>query len=187
MPTKFDNGLAVLAKRLATVSADAGKDFGQAVGSMRRAAATEAKRAASAVYNIKQARIAEDVSVTSDKTGVTITGKKRTISAISYGFKAPRGKPLRGQFIRGKQVLINTGFIAPALSGNLFPFVRTGGKRVMQKGRYAGKIRQNIRGVYGPTVADMLARDTVQQPLVTQVLGRAAQELRRRIARALRG
>ena len=99
---------------------------------MRRAAATEAKRAASAVYNIKQARIAEDVSVTSDKTSVTITGRSGRFQLSHMDLRRQGAKPLRGQFIRGKQVLINTGFIAPALSGNLFPFVRTGGK-VMQK------------------------------------------------------
>lgn len=187
MPTKFDNGLAVLAKRLAEASRDADKDFKQAVGSMRRAANTETKRAASAIYNLPQKRIGEDVVVSSDSTSVTITGKKRTISAMSYGFTAGRMRPLRGQFIRGKAVSINNGFIAPALSGNLFPFKREGEKRVMRKGRYAGKMRQNIRGVYGPSVADMLNRDTVQGPLVTQVLGRAAQEFRRRIARNLRG
>lgn len=187
MPVKFDSGLSVLARRLADASRDADKDFRQAVGSMRRAANTETKRAASAVYNIAQNRIAEDVKVSSDATAVTIVGRKRTISAMSYGFKGGRGRPLRGQFVRGKNVTINTGFVAPALAGNLFAFKREGEKRKMKKGRYAGKLRQNIRGVYGPTVADMLNRDTVQDPLVTQVLGRAAQEFRRRLARSLRG
>lgn len=186
MPVKFDNGLSVLAKRLAETSRDADKDFRQAVGSMKRAAGTEAKRAASAIYNVNQGRIGQDVRVTSDTTSATITGKKREITLLSYGFKEGGGG-LRGAVLKGKRSTIKSAFIARGLAGNELPFRREGEKRKMTRGRYVGRTRQPIKVKYGPSVADMLNRDTVQEPLTTQVLGRAANELRRRIARALRG
>lgn len=186
MPVRVDDGLAVLAKRLANVSRDADKDFRQAVGSMKRAAGTETKRATTAIYNVNQGRVGDDVRVTSDANSVTVTGRKKEISLLSYGFK-PTAAGLRGAVLKGKSSVIKSAFVATGLSGNKLPFRREGDKRKMTRGRYAGKRRSPVKVKYGPSVADMLAREIVQETLKTQVIGRAAQELRRRIARALSG
>lgn len=185
------DGIKALALRLARASKDAEKDFRQAVGTMARAAKTETKRASAKVYNVSQTRIEKDVRVTSDANAVTITGYKRSITFNSYGFVAT-ATGLRGSLFKsGKRHTFKSGFKAPGLAGNvngfhLVPFWRVGPKRKMRKGRYAGKLRQPLESLHGPSVADMLKNDKVSEPLTTQLLGRAASELRRRISRAIK-
>jgi hypothetical protein len=47
-------------------------------------------------------------------------------------------------------------FIAPALGGRVF--VRAGAKRVMRRGRHAGKMRQPLKQLWGPVIANDLVR-----------------------------
>lgn len=184
------SGLAILAKRLAEISRDADKDFKQAIGTLRRAATTEAKRAVSAIYSLTQARVDKGLVVRSKPDGVEITGRKRPVTFVSYGWRqTPVG--LRGKIIRKSKVSeFKSGFIANGLRGeesgnNRVAFFRSGAPRRMKLGRYAGKMRQPLVAIYGPSIADAVNDSRVSVPLTTQLLGRAAQELRRRIKKAL--
>ncbi len=183
--------ISALVRRLGAVSRDAPKAFKQALSSIARAAKTETKRAASAEYNVKQARIEQDIRVdTRNADAVVVTGRRRSITFNSYGFKPTRAG-LRGSlFKKGKKHTFKSGFVAPGLAGaesgfHKVPFWRVGPKRKMRKGRYVGKLRQPLESLHGPSVADMLKNDKVFTPLHARLILRATNELNRRITKEL--
>jgi len=123
------------------------------------------------VYNVGKGRIGDDLTVTSGNLTVTITGQKKPISVKSYGATQPK-KGLSFRMLKqGKRSTVASGFLSKK---NGTPF-----KRV-------GKSRLPIKVVSGPSVADMLNRDTVQKPLTQNLADRAIKEISRRIGR-LRG
>lgn len=160
-----------LVKQLARAAANVPKELSRATISIARAAKTETKRAAASVYNVSQARIAEDLSVTSGDRRVTIEARKKPISVKSYrAVQTKRG--LAFTVIKGgKRATLKRGFITKS------------SKVTLQR---VGKPRLPVAGVYGPSTADMLNRDNVQKPLTRKLSDRAVREIANRIGR-LRG
>jgi hypothetical protein len=164
------------------------KEFKRARESIRRAAFTESKKQVAQVYNLTQARIAKDLIVRNTDAGVEVRGNRRTITFISYGWRKS-AKGLRGKILKGSAPHVFTGsFNARGLAGdvegvNSLAFYRHGEKRLMKKGRYKGKIREPIKSLHGPSVADALKDTRVGIPLKARIMARAGKELRRRLLR----
>lgn len=168
-------------QRWARVALSAPKVFDQARVSVRRAASTEYKRGISAIYNLPQGRAAQDLSVIGTEAGFRVRGSKRTISLASYGWR-PTRKGLAGRIIKGgRRTVIPRSFIAPAPGGGKVPFIREGEPRKMTKGRYAGKVRQPLAALHGPSIADAIKDQRVAGPMQERIWGRTRTELSRRL------
>lgn len=161
-----------LAARLGRIAKDAPTAFRQALLSIGRAAGTEARRAATAVYNIKQSDIAERMRVDANQSFVRITGRKKPFTLRAYGARLTRKGVAARVFKGGKRETFRRGFM-PRKFGDV-PFQRLTAKRLP------------IEPLYGPSVADMLNNAKVTTPLQERLLGRARAELDRRITRELR-
>ena len=142
------------ARRWGQIARQSPTAFRQARVSMQRAAGTEHKRGITAIYNLTQSRVGQNLTVRPTEVGMVVSGSNRTISLLSYGWR-PTRKGLAGRVIRGgKRSVIPRSFAARGLGGGTVPFVREGDKREMKKGRYAGKTRQPLSALHGPSVAD---------------------------------
>lgn len=179
-----DAALTALANRFVRASIDAPKEFERAKASIVRAAGTEGRRQISAVYNLTQGRIGQDLRTSATAAGALVVGQRKPITFTSYGFRETTRKGLRGKILRGGQVeTFAGGFIAPGLGGGQIAFYRSGTPRKMTKGRYIGRTRQPIKALHGPSIADTLRDTRVSEPLKERIYGRAARELRQRLAR----
>ena len=169
------------ARRWGQIARQSPQAFKQARVSMQRAAGTEHKRGITAIYNLTQSRVGQDLTVRPTEVGMIVSGSKRTISLLSYGWR-PTRKGLAGRVIRGgKRSVIPRSFIANGLGGGTVPFIREGEPRTMGKGRYAGKKRQPLSALHGPSVADALADKRVVTPLRERIWARSRTELSRRL------
>lgn len=178
-----DAALTALANRFVRASLDAPKEFERAKASIVRAAGTEGRRQISAVYSLTQARIGQDLRATATPAGALVVGQRKPITFTSYGFRQTR-KGLRGKILRAGEVqTFEGGFIATGLGGGQIAFYRSGTPRKMTKGRYIGRTRQPIKALHGPSIADALRDTRVSEPLKERIYGRAARELRQRLAR----
>lgn len=78
-----------------------------------------------------------------------------------------------------KRRLFAGAFVAPSMGSHVF--VRSGAKRVMTKGRYAGKMRQPLKQLWGPVIANDLVRGdskaTFETVVNTRLLPRLEHEL----------
>jgi hypothetical protein len=175
-----------LARRFARAAAATPSEFVRARKSIARAAGTEAKRAAVAVYNLSQSRVADDMRVIENATGVIVSGSKKTISFLSYGFRQTR-KGLAGRIKKkGKRAVFDGSFIGTGIGGGKVPFWRIGAKRIMKMGHNAGKRKQPLHSLHGPSVADMFKDSRVATPLRERIWERARRELTNRLARITR-
>lgn len=163
--------MVALVRKLGAVSADAPKAFSQAIMSVGRASKTETTRAGAAIYNASTRRIGEAVKVDTSQNTAFITGKKKPITARSYGAKQT-AKGVRVKVIKTRGMkLIRGGFSPKKFNG--VPFQRL------------GRSRFPIAPIVGPSVADMLNNELVFKPLQVRLVTRASDELNRRITRAL--
>lgn len=163
-------GIGNLARDLARVAADAPKVFAQAASSVARASGTEAKREITAIYGIKQSRVAEGLSSIAKGYEVITTGKARGVTLQSFGGrKTARGYSAAVR--KGRRKLIKGGFTPPKFAG--VPFKREGSARLP------------IKVLYGPSVASMLRNREVSERFILRQSIRARDELTRRIFREL--
>lgn len=163
--------MVALVRKLGAVSTDAPKAFSQTIVSVGRASKTETTRAGAAIYGASTRRIGEGVKVDTSQNTVFITGKKKPITARSYGARQT-AKGVRIKVIRaGGTKLIRKGFSPKKFNG--VPFKRL------------GRSQYPIAPIVGPSVADMLNNDLVFKPLQGRLIVRATDELNRRITRAL--
>lgn len=175
-----------LARRFARAALVTPAEFTRARKSIARGAGTEAKRAAVAIYNLSQSRVADDLRVIETLTGVIVSGKKKTISFLSYGFR-PTRKGLAGRiFKKGKRSVFDGSFIGTGIGGGKVPFWRIGEKRIMKMGYNAGKRKQPLHSLHGPSVADMMGNPRVATPLRERIWERARRELTNRLNRLTR-
>lgn len=186
--------LAEMLRTLQAASKDAPKAFGLAMKASRGKSKADTAVQSSAIYNLPEKRVTQDLTVT-PIVGYTysVIGRKRKRgpSLISYG-ATQNATGLAVTVIKGRGAKrIPSGFIRRGLGGansegSLLPFVRAGSKRKMKKGRYAGKVRQPIKALYGPSVADMLTNNDVYNPIKARFVTVVSDELSKRISRALR-
>lgn len=191
MPVKVKSpDLAALLRDLQAASKDAPKSFKLAMLSARRIAKKDSADQSAKVYNIAADRIGKDLT----SKGITgydfsIVGRKRRRgpSLVAYGAsRGAAGLTVTVIKSRGPKV-IRSSFIANDLSGkNKLAFVRDGAKRIMRAGRYAGKFRQPLRALYGPSVADMLINNAVYNPIHDRFISNVSSDITKRIIRALK-
>lgn len=183
--------LAALEKRLRALGPKGEKEFGRAMIGTRRAITTEAKRTIAGYYNLKQARIADDLKSGDNKTrfgpGFYLLGRKYPITFVSYGARALKRGGVRVSVKRGKQSTLPGGFPGRAPAGNTLFWIRTGEpKREMRRGHYVGQVREPIKPLFGPSIADGLNNRDVRARIDTAFRVRLSNELRRRLTRLYR-
>lgn len=166
MPVRIDQApLRNLGREFLRLAEDSPKQIRQAVGSIRRAAETEAGRAIRQTYNVKLAGVKSGLDVSSGDLSVVMAGEPKPVSATQFAGTRKTPKGLRLQVLKaGRPTVIRRGFIAKGV-----PFIRETSKRLP------------IRKATGPSVADMLANPTVRKLLVQQLGDRAVKELERRL------
>lgn len=163
-------GIGNLARDLARVAADAPKVFAQAASSVARASNTEGKREITAVYGIKQSRVAEGLRSVAKGSDVITTGKVKGITLQSFGGRQTT-KGYSAAVRKGSRKLIRGGFTPKKFGG--VPFKREGAASLP------------IKVLYGPSVASMLRNREVSERLIVRQSIRARDELTRRIFREL--
>jgi len=188
-----------LGRRFLAASKDIPRDFARLREDIRRAALVEAKRAITKVYNVAPARVDKDLKAKETNLGVLLVGQKKTISAVSYKFKATARKGVargvRGRFtIKGPVYADKHAFFAQGLRGNTGDlaegntqvFWRGGPKRKMTAGRYKGKVREPLHALHGPSVADHLKDTRVSVPLRVAIFDRIKRRYNQISARRLK-
>lgn len=163
-------GIGNLARDLARVVSDAPKVFAQAASSVARASTTEGKREITAIYGIKQSRVAEGLKSVAEGYTVVTTGKAKGITLQSFGGRQTTNG-YSATVRKGRRRLIRGGFTPVKFAG--IPFKREGSARLP------------IKVLYGPSVASMLRNREVSERFVLRQSIRARDELTRRIFREL--
>lgn len=137
----------------------------RALSTMRRRLATEARRDIQREYNLKAQRIAQGLRVRTVEDGVAVIGSSKGINAINFGAtwqRMRRGKTTQGARIKYKRagaVVEEPGtFIARGLGGTPLVFIRDTRRppHRVTSGANAGRMKQYLLGVYGPSIAQML-------------------------------
>lgn len=170
-------------RRFALATLEAPKEFDRAKQTLRKQARTESKEAVAVVYNLPVGRAAKGIKSETTPAGVRVIADNKPITLISYRFRQLRSG-LKGRvFASGSETSIKSGFINPGLGGARITFRREGEKRIQKAGRYAGKVRQPIRALYGPSIADAAKNPKVSAEMRERIFGRADVELRRRLLR----
>lgn len=170
MPARIDTApLRRLGRDLLKLAGDSPKQLRQATASVRRIAATEAKRNIRESYNIKVAGVKGGLDVRSGDLVVTLDADNKPVSASQFAGTRQVKRGLRLQVLKGGQAtVIRRGFVA---KNKRVPFIREGDSRLP------------IRKATGPSVADMLANAGVRKKLVQTLGDRAVKELERRLLR----
>lgn len=164
----------------------------RALGTLRRRIGTEARRDIQREYRITANRLNSSLKVSSNNRsgGLRITGFWRGIGLRNFSARATGKGVTSGIFKSGKRSLRESAFFAPLLGGgeggNRHVVKREGDKRVMTKGRYAGKTRQPVAVQYGPTAAQMLRKEGRPQRLADFAIGVLGKEMTRLIESQLR-
>ncbi len=190
MPVKVESpDLAEMLRTLQAASKDAPKSFKLAMNGARNKSKADTATQSSAIYNVAEKRVTQDLTVKAvEGYTYSIVGRKRKRgpSLIAYGAKQ-NSDGLSVTVIKQRGAKrIPSGFVNRGLGGNLLAFVRKGAKRKMKAGRNVGKIRQPIKSLYGPSVADMLTNNAVYNPIKARFVTVVSDELTKRISRALR-
>ena len=193
-----DSGLRRLETQLKRVApANINRALPRVVRSTARASITPISKKVREIYTVKAGRFraatkVRDVNV-ADRS-FKIRGFKSTIGIRNFSaskntkgvsVRVLKGKPrtlLRAAF--GPSTGLNSNpvfFTRLDTSGNPLPF------REVKAGRNAGQRKQQLRAIKGPSAADMIDRDEVEEAIADFAEPRYANELQRAIDRALRG
>jgi len=170
MPTRIDTAnVRKLGREFARLAADSPKQLKQAVGSIRRIAATEARKSIGETYNTKVAGVTSGLDVRSGELSVTLDASPKPVGVLSFKGTRQVKRGLRLQILKGGQAtIIRRGFISKSKRD---PCIRETDTRLP------------IRKATGPSVADMLANKDVRARLVKTLGDRAVKELERRLAK----
>ncbi len=163
-------GIEELARRFQSAAKKSPAELKRLRSSSQRAAGTEARRAASAVYNVGQGRIGQDLTVSATPEGFVVKAQKKPISALSYGVRAASGGLRLRVMRKGKVTTFRPGFISKRKK---LPFYRYEGTRKAQF-------------LAGPSAADMMKNPRVIGPMRERIWGRVRIEFTNRIARLTR-
>lgn len=165
----------------------------RAVSTLRRRLLTEAKRDIGREYNLKAGRIADGLRARSVQDGLALVGASRGINAAAFGAtwsRTRRGKTTGGaryKFRRSDAIRQHAGtFIARGIgSGTPLVFQRDTkrGKHRVSRGVNAGRMKEYLLAVYGPSVAQMLKHGARPERLAQFALGVIDKEIDRQLAR----
>lgn len=166
--------LGVMARKLPMVQK-------RAIATLRRRLPVQARRDIQSEYNISAARLRKDLGTTLLADGIRVTGHFRGIGLRNFGARQTR-QGVTSTVLRGRRSLDPGAFIARLLGGGEQAVERGGEKRVMTKGRYAGKRRQPLYVLYGATAAQMLRKGRRPERLVDFARGLLRGEIDRQLA-----
>ena len=155
----------------------------RAIGTLRRRLPVRARRDIQDEYNIGMDRVNKDMAVRDTPQGLKLTGYWRGIGLRNFSAKRTR-KGISSVIFRGRKDQDDGAFFARLLgggAGNLHVVERFGPKVEMQAGRYKGKRRQKLQVLYGPTVAQMLAKGRRPERLAEYARGLLGDEIERQI------
>jgi hypothetical protein len=175
------SGIITEAQRLRDFPDNAKQSVSRAKSTFRRRLPVEARRDIQNEYNLPAARINKGLSVTDDGVAIVLTGSGRSIGLVEFSGRWGGAKTqgaTASVFASGGSHNYAGTFIATGLSGNRQIFDRWGPKQRMQKGRYAGQMRQPLKTLYGPSIAQMLRKgdretrltDVAQEVLSTEIV-----------------
>lgn len=174
------------------------------VSAVRRAGTTVRARQARAVramVNIKVGEIKKAIKVikkpTADKPAITFEVREKGVPLMHYAAKQLKRGGVSVKVLRsgGRKKLSARGdggtpFIADGAGGGSRRqvFARTGGaKRAMKSGRYAGKMREPIVKLWGPSIYSQYTKDKVLKTGDDTWRERLPIELDSAITQALKG
>ena len=139
--------------------------------------------------------------VIGNENPISLTSFSGTLQKFSGKFSTgrKRGAGVQVQIIKGQRRRLRSAFIARGVGGKergsasgadqvFSRFSPRGlhmGRRLMKRGTYAGKTREVIRAVKGPSIASMMRRNEAQEDLADFVQERFDSELARAIRFAL--
>lgn len=131
-----------------------------AVNKSMRKASTNASRTVREVYNIKARDIKKHVKFSRATKGRAVAAffvdSRRRFKLLFFGARdlSPGGVSYQIKKGQGRKTLQHA-FVARMPSGHLNIFKRTGKTSKASKGIYKGREREEIQGLYGPTVEAM--------------------------------
>jgi len=173
-------GIGRLARDLAAVVNDQQRVFSQAASSVARASGTEAKREITAIYGIKQSRVAEGLKSVAKGYDVITTAEGRGVTLASFGGR-PTAKGYSAAVRKGSRKVIRGGFESTIVVKH-----KDGSEgSVTLPMKRVGRSRYPIKVLYGPSVASMLRNREVSERFVLRQSIRARDELTRRIFREM--
>ena len=152
----------------------------RAIAALRRGLPVEARRNIQEEYNIKAARLRQDLGTTRLDAGLRITGRFKGIGLRNFGARQT-ARGVTSKILKSKRSITEGAFMAPLLGGGLQAVERAGEKRVMTKGRYQGKKRQPLYVLYGATAAQMLRKGRRPEHLRDYAFGLMRNELDRQL------
>ena len=140
--------------------------------------------------------------VIGNENPISLTSFSGTLQKFSGKFSTgrKRGAGVQVQIIKGQRRRLRSAFIARGVAGEgvlgsekgapqvFSRFSPRGlhmGRRLMKRGTYAGKTREVIRAVKGPSIASMMRRNEAQEDLADFTQERFDSELSRAIRFAL--
>lgn len=126
-------------------------------------------RAVVARVALKVSRVKEAVRVAQQPTPeaprIVIEVKRRVVGLVEYTARWTGRKSAGATAVvlraQGRHTFPGT-FIRVGLNGNRQVFERTGKFGINEKGRYAGKRREKLKALYGPSVFSQFKREDIQ-------------------------
>jgi hypothetical protein len=182
-----------LAKKFKAAGAKWETELKRAVADTERATRTEAKRQIAARYATTQRRISEGLrySRASTRLGFAIIGMKKPLRVRDYGGRATKSGVSVAIF-RGTRKVIRSGFAGARARGSSGGgaeelWIRTGeAPRLITRGSNAGRRKEPIRPLVGPSVANQLDDEPVVDALQKFFESKLSNETRRRLAKLLK-
>lgn len=154
----------------------------RAVATLARSLPPEANRQIREIYNVKARSVAERLNVVRADDSIVLTGYARAMGFLNYGARATKKSGVSVTVRRATgPSRFNHAFKAVGLSDNTHIFVRDidKPKRVMKRGKSAGKKRQPIKALYGPSVASALRNPDIRNRLSDFGMTKLAAEVAR--------
>lgn len=132
-------------------------------------------------FAIKKSRIDRHIrlsrSATPKNLAVGIRAKDSRIPLFQFANPRQTQTGVRTTVKLGNSKIIKHAFIATMMTGHKGIFIRKGKPRKMRSGRYKGKKRQPIVELVGPSVAELVGSEKMQQEIKNLARLRLEREL----------
>lgn len=144
-------------RRWADFKKDADQAKRRAMRKLDRALPVAWRRDIQSEFNIAAKQLRDRITAYVRGDSLVLIGRRRPIGLINFAGRWKRsnrrGAPAASAEVkRGERRETDGGFFATGLHQNRHIFVRTGRMARAMRGRYAGKRREQIKALYGPSV-----------------------------------
>lgn len=155
--TRIDLAFTREARRWAEFQKDADKAKRFALRKLGRSLPVAWRKDIQKDFNLPAKQLRERITAYIQGDSLVLIGRRRPIGIINFAARWKRsnrrGAPTASAEVRrGRREYVDGGFIAVGLSSNRHVFERTGRMTRNVRGSYAGKRREQIEVVYGPSV-----------------------------------